>query len=253
MDSWKSNRQSAAKTLHKPVKGFEYRYSLSSDGNVYDKYKHRNLPVKAGKVTLIGINGKAYTTALLKLFTDNITDFSEYEEVKGHEGYIINQLGSLYNTKSKRFISTTVKNGCIRYNVDWQRRHMHQVLADQFLPNPNNYEAIDHIDGNKLNNSLTNLEWVSIAENNKRAIDNGLSRIVKSAVTFIKDSNSFTLIGLENASSIFGIKKSCLCTLIKRYGNKDIAVPTGSLKGYKIEVTKCKCKVQRLSERSRVK
>lgn len=36
--------------------------------------------------------------------------------------------------------------------------------------------------------------------------------------------------------------------MIKRYGNKDVYIPSGSMKGYKIKTQKCKCKVQRLSE-----
>ena len=36
--------------------------------------------------------------------------------------------------------------------------------------------------------------------------------------------------------------------MIKRYGDKDIKIPSGSMKGYKITTQKCKCKVQRLSE-----
>jgi homing nuclease of hnh family with numod4 and ienr domains len=125
---------------------------------------------------------------------------------------------------------------------------MHEVLADQFIPNPNNYNSIDHKDCDKLNNSLGNLEWCDIEENKRRAYDNGLMYVVKQSVTFYNEHERFTLIGLEDAGKIFGIKKSTLCIMIKRYGNKDIYIPSGSMKGYKIKTQKCKCKVQRLSE-----
>ena len=136
----------------------------------------------------------------------------------------------------------------MRYNVDWTRRMVHEVLADQFIPNPNNYNSIDHIDCNKLNNSLDNLEWVDIEENKRRAYENGLTAVVKSLVTFSKGDESFTLLGLENASKVFGIKKSTLCTMIKRYGDRGVVIPSGSMKGYKITTSKCKCNVQRLSD-----
>jgi len=168
-------------------------------------------------------------------------DLTTFEDVKGHPGYVINKNGSLYNTVSKRFVSTAVKDGYMRYNVDWKRRLVHEVLADQWIPNPNNLETIDHVDCNKLNNSLSNLEWVDREENKRRAYENGLTVVVKSLVTFTKGNESFTLLGLENASKVFGIKKSTLCTMIKRYGDKDVAIPSGSMKGYKITTTKCKC------------
>ena len=65
---------------------------------------------------------------------------------------------------------------------------LHRLVAEAFIPNPDNKPVIDHIDGNKLNNSLNNLEWVSSAENNKRAYDIGLKRKVH-AGQFIKGSN----------------------------------------------------------------
>lgn len=244
------NRQSAAKTLHKPLKGFEYRYVIYSDGNIYDKYKKSYLKPFENKVTLIGTNNKQYRIHVDKLLDSTFVneDFTKYVPVVGHKNYIINKSGSLYNTKNKRYISTTIKNNYIRYNVDWKRRMMHEVLADQFIPNPNNYNSIDHVDCNKLNNSLDNLEWVDIEENKKRAYNNNLTRVVKTMVTFIKNNENFTLLGLENASKVFGINKSTLSTMIKRYGNKDLVIPSGSMKGYKIITNKCKCKVQRLSE-----
>lgn len=74
----------------------------------------------------------------------------------------------------------------MRYNVDWKRRLVHEVLADQYIQNPNHYETIDHVDCNKLNNSITNLEWVTREENKKRAYDNGLTCVIKTLVTFTK-------------------------------------------------------------------
>lgn len=250
MNTQMLNEQSAAKTLHKPLRGFEYRYIIYSDGTVYDKYTKNNLKPFNNKVTLIGINNKPYCYNINKLLDSTFSeyDFTEYIKVKGHEDYIINKKGSLYNTKSKKFISTTIKQGYVRYNVDWKRRMVHEVLADQFISNPNNYNSIDHLDCNKLNNDLSNLEWCDKEENKRRAYDNDLMYIVKSYITFSKNNESFSIIGLENASKIFGIKKSTLCTMIKRYGNKDVIIPSGYMKGYKIYSTKCKCKVQRLSE-----
>lgn len=51
---------------------------------------------------------------------------------------------------------------------------VHKLVALMFIPNPNNLPVINHKDGNKLNNEVANLEWVTYSENNQHAYDTGL-------------------------------------------------------------------------------
>lgn len=53
---------------------------------------------------------------------------------------------------------------------------LHQLIARAFIPNPDNKPEVNHIDGNKLNNDILNLEWVTRAENAKHAGKTGLMR-----------------------------------------------------------------------------
>lgn len=52
--------------------------------------------------------------------------------------------------------------------------YIHRIIAETFLSNPNMYEEVNHIDGNKANNSVSNLEWCSRAMNMNHAYQSGL-------------------------------------------------------------------------------
>ena len=56
---------------------------------------------------------------------------------------------------------------------------IHKAVAYTFIPNPNNYPEINHIDGNKLNNSINNLEWCSSHHNQQHKYDIGLYDVSK--------------------------------------------------------------------------
>ena len=53
---------------------------------------------------------------------------------------------------------------------------LHRALALTYIPNPDNKRTVNHIDGNKQNNCLTNLEWATDAENIQHAYDTGLNK-----------------------------------------------------------------------------
>lgn len=86
--------------------------------------------------------------------------------------YLITEDGEVYSEKSKKFLTGDISSGYKRVllcleNKERIRRTIHSLVAEAFLPNPNNLPIIHHKDGNRLNNNVNNLEWISYSENVK--------------------------------------------------------------------------------------
>lgn len=105
-----------------------------------------------------------------------------YKQIKGFEGlYEIGNNGevvSLFANKRKVLKPGLMTSGYKMVSLKKDRKQtvfsIHRLLATHFIPNPKKLEQVHHKDGNKLNNNLENLEWVSRAANVQHAYDSGL-------------------------------------------------------------------------------
>jgi hypothetical protein len=104
------------------------------------------------------------------------------KEIEGFEGYYISSEGYVFSKKRNIILkgSMTKKNGYIQVyllkNKIIHRFLIHRLVAIYFLDNPYHKKEVNHIDGNKLNNNISNLEWVTKQENMSHALKKGLFR-----------------------------------------------------------------------------
>lgn len=100
-----------------------------------------------------------------------------YREIEGYPGYKITSWGRVFSDFSGKFMALNeTPKGYLRVTLQYKSGHkyhkhlkVHRLVAEAFIPNPDGKPQVNHIDGNKQNNSVTNLEWVTNAENSEKA------------------------------------------------------------------------------------
>ena len=161
-------------------------------------------------------------------------------QIKDFPDYLVTLDGKIFSLKTMRFLSQTnkTKAGYPRVQLfnengfKWQT--IHRLVAETYLPNPQNKTQVNHIDGNKANNVLFNLEWCTPSENQKHACDTGL-RIVnekmlkalsdggkkngaangrkareKTSKIILDESTGIYYIGINEAASVLNLKPTTL-------------------------------------------
>lgn len=112
----------------------------------------------------------------------------EFKDIDGYEGsYQISNLGRIKSlirkgvTKETILISSISTHGYYQITLSLKKKsktfRIHRLIAKSFIPNIMNKREINHIDGNKLNNHVSNLEWCTRSENISHAFKTGLSKI----------------------------------------------------------------------------
>ena len=94
----------------------------------------------------------------------------KWSRIEGFKDYAISDQGRVYSHKSDIFMKVSVNNCgytqvCFSQNNKRSVFGIHTLIAQAFIPNPQNKKEINHIDRNKLNNEISNLEWATKQEN----------------------------------------------------------------------------------------
>lgn len=106
-----------------------------------------------------------------------------WKDVIGYEGlYKVSDQGNVYSCVTNKVLTPAIcgrgylKVILCRNKHDHKNMMIHRLVAESFLPNPEGKLTVNHIDGNKQNNSATNLEWNTYSENLKHAYSHKLNR-----------------------------------------------------------------------------
>ena len=94
------------------------------------------------------------------------------------EDYEITRDGHVINIHTGKEVKPQINGtGYYRVAIGKKLKFVHRLVAQKYIPNPENLPQVNHKDGNRLNNCVDNLEWVSNRDNSLHALRNGWMRI----------------------------------------------------------------------------
>lgn len=163
------------------------------------------------------------TDVIMDYFFDDISDdwFNLNILDKSYEGYLINRVGECKGIKGNILTKKYDLWGYPLIKIKGKYKRIHRLLAQLFIPNPNNleYNIVDHIDRNKDNFELINLRWLSVEKNSSRVTRPKWFKNLK----FIsyKDENKTILVKEYSSEDIFKLGGSKLKTKIRESTRKN--------------------------------
>lgn len=132
-----------------------------------------------------------------------------WKDLKGYEKYYkISNFGRLYS-KRKNTIMTNLHHNCgylkinLVKNKTMKSVYIHRLVAENFIANIENKPQVNHIDGNKLNNRVDNLEWCTAKENQSHSINVLKNKRYKIPIVYGENHhNSKKIKQIENGKTI---------------------------------------------------
>lgn len=155
-----------------------------------------------------------------------------WKKIKEFPNYSASSLGKIRNDKSGH-IKAHCSDGrgyrlvFLYSNKIGKTVRVHILIAKTFIPNPENKEYINHKDGIKDNNVVSNLEWVTPKENSDHATslglqnirkgsDHGMSKLTEIEVKEIRELKQSTNISIDELAAKYGLKKRSIYSILSR-------------------------------------
>ena len=124
-----------------------------------------------------------------------------------HPSYSVSNIGRVKNNKTNRLLkqdTSRSRKGYCSVKLDKQNCLVHRLVAEAFIPNPNNYPLVNHKDENPENNSIENLEWCTSQYNTEYSCGKKIQQL-DSEGNVIKEWSS-----LSEAARAFNIAHSVI-------------------------------------------
>ena len=156
-----------------------------------------------------------------------------WKRVKEFPEYWVSNRGRVYSTVTDRFIEgTRLRSGYIDVSLkiagERFHRYLHRMVAEAFIPNPDNYPIVRHLDDDPSNNDVENLAWGTQTDNMRDCIENGRFRyftkadieraneVRRTPVIAIRLSDGYVehFISQQEASRILGISQSDIFSVV---------------------------------------
>lgn len=148
----------------------------------------------------------------------------ELKLIYNYPNYAVSSDGVIWNVSKNTAVnifekSPNKENSYLRVELwshgNGKKFSVHRLVAAAFIPNPENKSSVNHKDGNKQNNNIDNLEWVTNSENKKHAAENDLVAYGESNGQSVYTEDQINLVckfiaeknlSLANISSLTGVK-----------------------------------------------
>ncbi len=161
----------------------------------------------------------------------------EWRTIVEFPTYEVSNTGKVRNAKTGRVLKPVTSAGYPMCNLYKNRKaftkKIHRLVMETFLPVEDKTLVVNHKDGNKTNNTLSNLEWVTSKTNTKHAFDSGLqlkgekhgnALLTEADVTFIRSNYKFRCpnYGCVALAKRFGVSNSTISAIVnnKRWVQK---------------------------------